>query len=239
MLANGVELVDARAALQESAGDRLLVGERDLAARQRKQRRPSPGNKAEHEIVARQAAHHRQDFARGCNAGRVRVGMPGLDHPYPLRRRAVADAGDDQPLERPAPVRLDRRRHRRRRLARADDDRSAARRRRQMLRDDRRSDRPPRRRRRTANATGRGDRYQPQGRSFRIWSGGARRPLTRPLRPPRARARRSIPPPRRAPPSDGRGRRDGPARGGRSDRRRRAGAPGSASPSSERRRAGS
>ena len=59
MLAQGVHLVDLRAALEQRAGDRLLVGERDLAAWQRQQRRPAAGNEREHEIVVKRVAKSR------------------------------------------------------------------------------------------------------------------------------------------------------------------------------------
>jgi hypothetical protein len=129
MLAHRVHLVDSRAALEQGAGDRLLVFKRDLACRQRQKRRPAAGNEGEHEIVAREAciivriclaAAMPAESGFGCPASPTRMRFVGA--PWPTRVTTSPLSGPRQYVSTAAA-----------RLARADDDRSPSRRLGQMV----------------------------------------------------------------------------------------------------------
>ena len=135
MLAHAIHLADMRAAAQQRAIDRLLVGERDVAGGQREQRRAAAGDEAEHEIVRPEALDEFEDRARRPSGPAASgTGWLASTTLMRLRRRAMAVARDDEALERAAPMRLDGGGHRGGGLAGADDDRAPLGRGRQMRR---------------------------------------------------------------------------------------------------------
>ena len=76
MLAHAIHLADMRAAAQQRAIDRLLVGERDVAVGQGEQRRAAARDEAQHEIVgAERPCTHSRMRARGGRPGGVGNGM--------------------------------------------------------------------------------------------------------------------------------------------------------------------
>ena len=79
MLADGVDLGDVRAAAQERAGERLVVGQSDARHGQRQQRRSAAGDQHEHQIARRQPAEERRDLRGAGLPGRVGHGVACLD----------------------------------------------------------------------------------------------------------------------------------------------------------------
>src|SRR5271169_1161751 len=134
VLADGIHFSDMRAAAQQCAIDRLLVLERDPGGGERQQRRTAAGKQTQHEIVRPEPLDPGENPPSRFAPSGVRHRVRRLDHLDMPARHGVAIAGDDEPLDRPRPVRLDSRRHRSGGLPGTDDDGPALGRLRQVLR---------------------------------------------------------------------------------------------------------
>ena len=124
---HAVHLGDRRAAGQQRAVDRLLVGEREPGRGRGSSAEPPPEIRQRTRSSAVRPRPARSMRARGALARRVGHRVRGLDDLDALARRGVAVARDHEARERPGPVILQRARHRGRGLAGADDDGAAPR----------------------------------------------------------------------------------------------------------------
>ena len=93
LAAQHVHLVDGRAAGQQDAVERLLVGQRHAGSGQREQRRTATGNERHHQVIGLQALNGLQDAGGGLHAGLVRHRMRGLQHLDAAGRHRMSVAG--------------------------------------------------------------------------------------------------------------------------------------------------
>ena len=125
VLADHIHLADVGATGEKRPVDRLLVREREPLGRQGEQRRAATRDQAQDQIVRSGALGQLED-PPGCGlACGVGDGMRRLDDLDPLAGHGMAVASDDEALERPGPVFLDRFCHGGGGLAGAEDDRAS------------------------------------------------------------------------------------------------------------------
>jgi hypothetical protein len=132
MAAHAIHFGNGRAALQQSAVYRLLVGKRQRSQWHRKQGRATARDERDHEVVCAKAFDEFQHALCCIGTGLIGHGMAGLDDFYVAGFRTVAVACDYETAERSLPMRLERPRHFGGGLACTDDQRAPLRRRRQQ-----------------------------------------------------------------------------------------------------------